>query len=326
VLRVATLTVGVVLAAAGCASANTIGSPRSSVSAASASSVVARSCVDADPSVPPPVMPAVSGVTPTGDLAAAWSLDGGRFTIAPAGNSRPAVDRAQALCTLLAALAATHFGVLQEESGLTLLLGKVTISDQLLRSSLDAGADQTGVQPPPPLTPFHSRLSWVAVIDPALMSSCPAFTDTSPPPPTTPEPVPAIVPYQALVLDATTGADGIVYQARTNQPCFPDTTFGPGVTALLLNMSVPWRLVSRDNSGRSGTIAVSVTACDSYPTGANTSRDTPGLVEFDVWRPVASCGPLTEKEQILRGPTVSDPLPLTLTHAPTGDLDVLPDT
>src|SRR5665213_1920010 len=124
-------------------------------------------------------MPAVPGVTPTGDLAAAWSLDGGQFTIAPAGDSRPAVDRAQALCTLLAALTATHFGVLQEESGLTLLLGKVTISDHLLRSSLDAGADQAGVQPPPPLTPFHSRLSWVAVIDPALMSSCPAFTDTS---------------------------------------------------------------------------------------------------------------------------------------------------
>ena len=65
----------------------------------------------------------------------------------------------------------------------------------------------------------------------------------------------------------------------------------------------------------------SVTPCDVYATGANTSRDTPGLVEFDVSRPIAECGTPTDQNQTLRGPTVSDQLPQTLVHAATGDVD-----
>jgi hypothetical protein len=318
--------VGVLVAVPGCASGNPAVSHGSAAPLQSAPPPEAvRPCVDPHPAVPPPVSPAVPGVQPNGELASVWTLDGGQLTVAPATGEQPVVDHAQALCTLLAALGINHFGVLDFGSGLTLLLGKVTIADQLVRSAVDVGGAQVGVQPPPPPTPFHSRLSWVAVIDPAIPSSCP----TTPPASSSPEAsvvaVPRIVPYQALVLDAMTAKDGIVYEARTNANCQPNLTFGPSVAALLVNVSVPWRLLSRDPGGLFGTIAVSVTACDSYGSGANSSRTQEGLVEFDVWRPIADCGAPTEKDQILRGPTVSDPLPMTLTHAAIGDVDVTPE-
>lgn len=317
---------GVLAAVAGCASMATARSRGSSAPVPPAPTQVTRPCVNADPAVPPPVSPAIPGVRPNGDLASVWKLDGGQLTVTPATAARPSVSRAQALCTLLAGLGINHFGVLEADSGLTLLLGKVTIADQLVRSPLDVGGEQVSVQAPPAPTHFHSRLAWVAVIDPPIVSSCPMTPPALGSPGASSQAVAQIVPYQALVLDAMTGADGIVYEARTNQPCQPNQTFGPQVAALLVNVSVPWRLVSRDPSGLFGTIAVSVTACDSYPTGANASRDHAGLVEFDVWRPIAGCGTPAEKDEILRGPTVSDPLPPKLIHAPIGDVDVTPDT
>lgn len=332
-ISAAALAVGTLAVLSACAS-RPIAAPQgssapavSSAAGASSSALVSRPCVHPDPPDPPPVSPAIPGVAANGDLASVWSLDAGQLTVAPAAGARPAVERAQAMCTLLAALAINGGRVLEEGSGLTLFLGKVSIADRLLRSPLDAG-EGGPVQPPPLLTPFHSRLAWVAVIDPPLMSSCPAMLAGSPLA-TSPAPsrdaVPTIVPYQALILDATTADDGLVYEARTNEPCQPDATFGPGAGALLVEMSVPWRLVSRDPGGLTGSIEVSVTLCDDYATGANTSRDISGLVEFVVGRPVAGCGIPTAKSQILRGPTVSDQLPPTLIHAATGDLDVIPD-
>jgi hypothetical protein len=112
---------------------------------------------------------------------------------------------------------------------LTLIFGKVTVSDPLLaaRLPIDPGL--------PAPTPFHSRLAWVAVVDPPIMAACP----------TTPPPVgssssssdgaasssvsspPVVVPYQLVVLDALTGTDGLVYGARTNNPCGSGALDGP---------------------------------------------------------------------------------------------------
>ena len=284
----------------------------------SSGSVADDLCVNPNPALPTPVSPAIPGANVDGGMASAWSLDGGRAIVASAGDAHPAVDRQQALCTLLAAQDMSHFDVLGDDSGFSLVLANVTIADQLLASPVDVGGE-VGVQSPPPLTPFHSRLAWVGVIDPPVMSTCgtDGFASTTPSPP--------LVPYQLLILDAKTGAEGVVYSARSYSPCTGSPASGPAVSTLTVEASVPWRLLSRDPSGLFGTIAVTVTACDSFGSGANTSSAHVGELEFDVWEPLAACGSPYQPRQTVRGPTVSDPLPLTLTHAPVGYRDAEPD-
>jgi hypothetical protein len=252
-------------------------------------------------------------------MASAWSLDGGQAIVAPAGDVHPVVGRQQALCTLLAAQDVSHFGVLDGDFGFSLVIARVTISDQLLASPEDVGGE-VGAQSPPPLTSFRSRLSWVGVINDPVISTC-GNTGSAPS-----SPPPSLVPYQLLILDAATGTDGVVYQARTYSPCTGSRAFGPEVATLTANVSVPWRLISRDPGGLFGTIEASVTTCDSYGGGANTSRAHAGELEFDVSRPLAQCGTPHGTVQNLHAPTASDPLPLALTHAPLGYSDVAPDT
>jgi hypothetical protein len=307
----------VCLAVAGCASKNSVASRTSGVRPIS-SPAITQLCVDPHPAVPKPVSPAIPNVRADGTLASTWSLDGGQATVAPAGGVQPRVERQQALCTLLAANDSNGFEVLDDDSGFSLVLGKVTIADQVLATP-DPVPASAGMQQPPPPVPFHSRLAWIGVIDPPWMSTCGTIGFASSTPSS------ALVPYQLLILDADTGADGLVYGARSYSPCTGSPASGPDVAPLVVNMSVPWRLVSRDPGGLFGTIAVSVTTCDNYAIGANTSSSQLGLVELNVWRPIDACGTAKEVDQTVRGPTVSDPLPPTLTHAAVGYRDAAPD-
>jgi hypothetical protein len=90
-------------------------------------------------------------------------------------------------------------------------------------------------------------------------------------------------------------------------------------------VSLPWRLLSRDPGGLFGTVEASVATCDSYNGGVNTSSAHVGELEFDVWRPITPCVGTHKTDQIVHGPTVSDPLPATLTHAALGYRDAEPD-
>jgi hypothetical protein len=319
------------LMAAGCGSRTTASSLSGVVPAVSLSPAVSQSssapqsssaadvCVDPNPAAPKPVSPEIPDANGTGGMASAWSLDGGQAVVAPAGDAHPGVDRQLALCTLLAAEDSSNFDVLDADSGFSLVLAKVTIADQILASPQDVGGE-VGAQSPPPLTPFHSRLAWVGVMDPPFMSTCgpDGFAVTSPSPP--------LVPYQLLILDAATGADGLIYQTRFYSTCTGTPAFGPDVSTLMVNESVPWRLLSRDPGGLFGTIEATVGSCDSYGGGANTSRAHAGELEFDVSRPVGQCGTPHGTVQTLHAPTASEPLPLSLTHAPLGYVDVAPDT
>lgn len=306
------------LAVAGCASRTATASRSSGVSAIS-SPITGSLCVEPHPAAPKAVTPAIPNVAADGGLTSTWSLDGGQATVGSAGSAHPRVDRQQALCTLLAASEINGYEVLQDDTGFSLVLGKVSIADQLLATP-EAAATDVGAQSPPPLRSFHSRLAWVGVVDPPVRSSCgfDGFASSTP--------SPVQVPYQLLVLDADTGADGVVYEARTYSPCIGSPSFGPEVAPLMVNVSVPWRLISRDPGGMFGTIAVTVRTCDSYGDGANTSSLQVGLLEYDVARPIDACGPSKEASQTLRGPTVSDPLPPTLTHAALGYRDTEPDS
>jgi hypothetical protein len=319
------------LLAAGCGSRTTASSlsgvvPTVSSSTASSlsssapqSSSASNVCVDPNPAAPTPVTPPIPDANGRGGMTSAWSLDGGQAIVAPAGDVHPAVNRGEALCTLLAAQDISHFDVLDADSGFSLVLAKVTIADQLLAAPINYG-EEVGVQSPPPMMPFHARLAWVGVIDPPWMSTCGSdgFASTTPAPP--------LVPYQLLILDAQTGTEGVVYGARSYSPCTGSTASGPDVSTLMVEASVPWRLLSRDPGGLFGTIEATVGSCDSYGGGANTSGAHPGELEFDVSRPIAQCGTPHATIQILHAPTASEPLPLSLTHAPLGYVDVAPDT
>lgn len=307
------------LVIAGCAS-HTAAVSRSSGVSPIALPVATPPCVDPHPVVPNPVRPAVPHLGGDGGITSTWSLDGGQATVAPAGGARPKVSRQQALCTLLAADEINGLPVVQDGTGFSLVLGNVTIADQLLATPEDPADTEAGAQSQPPLNPFQSRLAWIGVVDPPLMSTCgmDGFASSTP--------IPTLVPYQLLILDAATGSDGLVYSARAYSICTGSPASGPEVSALMMNVSVPWRFISRDPGGQFGTIAVSVTTCDSYGSGANTSRSQVGLLEFDVVRPIDACGTVTESDQILHGPTVVDPLPTTLTHAAVGYADRSPDS
>jgi hypothetical protein len=314
------------LVAAGCGgrSAASLSSvvPSTSASSATASTLSAADfCVDPNPVPPAPVNPAIPDADGNGGMESAWSLDGGQAIVEPAGDASPAVDRQRALCTLLAAQDLSHFDVLQDDSGFSLVLAKVTIADQLLASPADAGMDvgtEIGIQSPAPLSAFHSRLAWVGVIDPPFMSTCggDGFATTSPSPP--------LVPYQLLILDAATGADGLIYETRQYSTCTGTPAFGPDVSTLDVNVSVPWRLLSRDPGGLFGTVQATVTSCDTYGGGVNTSSAPVGELEFDVSRPITPCVGTHETDQIVHAPTASDPLPLALTHATLGYIDAEP--
>ena len=278
-------------------------------------------CVDPNPTAPAPVAPAIPDANGKGGMASAWSLDGGQAIVAPAGNAHPLIDRQRALCTLLAAQDVSHFDVLSGDSGFSLVLAKVTIADHLLASPADAATDvgtEVGVQSPAPLSPFQSKLAWVGVIDPPFMSTCggDGFAATSPSPP--------LVPYQLLILDAATGTDGLIYETRYYSTCTGTPAFGPDVSTLTVNVSVPWQLLSRDAGGLFGTVQATVTSCDVYGGGVNTSSADVGELEFDVQRPITPCTTTHKTDQIVHAPTASEALPRELTHAPLGYRDVEP--
>jgi hypothetical protein len=316
----------------GCASAGTAGrspattgasSPVGHPAATGSDAADGTPCINPDPVTPSPVQPPVPGVSADGNIAKSWSLDDA-ITVAPADGAVAAISRQRALCTLLAATDIRGSGLLGDT--LTLILGKVTVSDALLASRLPI---DPGLPAP---TPFHSRLAWVAVVDPPIMAACPS---TQPPvsssgssagvnaSPTVSSP-PVVVPYQLVVLDAVTGTDGLVYGARTNNPCGSGALDGPYVRPLVVAVSVPWRLISRDPGGLFDTIALAVRTCDNVSQYEGAYATAEGVVEFEVSRPIANCGKGTESVQTLQGPAVGDRLATTLTHAATGFVDTTP--
>jgi hypothetical protein len=325
-----------VLLVVGCASAGTVGqspapmgssSPVGSQTATGSAAANGSPCMNPDPGTPSPVRPAVPDMSADSTIAASWSLDHA-ITVAPANGAAPVISRQRALCTLLAAEDIRGSDLVDDDSGLTLILGKVTISDALLAAPLQ-DADTTDLEPPP-LAAFHSRLAWIAVVDPPIRAACPAtqqpISSSGPPgdveASATVSSPPVVPPYQLVVLDAVTGTDGLVYAARTNNPCASGALYGPDVDTLMLTVSVPWRLISRDPGGLFDTIALTVRTCDDFGDGAYATAA--GVVEFEVSRPVAKCGTSKESDQTLQGPAIGALVATTLTHAATGLDDTTP--
>ncbi len=296
------------------------------------SGVLASTCVVPDPPAARQVSSPAGGAASNARFTRAVDLDAGNLTIGPPPKTaHPAISAKLAECNLRAALTSEGFPVEYEiqVAGLTFGLATVSVRDSMLTGhSLTQGISGTGLPHPPALHPYHQRPAWVAIIQPEIVSSCPAITAQGPGPMPTPTPkVPKLPGYQVLVIDANTGADGFDYAAARNANCFPGIE-EPSLTPAVEDVSVPWTLVSRNPDNYSGTIDIPVRACDGFATGGayNVSRDKPGLLMTEIERPFNECGAPHTQGVRLQAPTVSSTLPRVLIHAPLGAVDKSPWT
>lgn len=288
-------------------------------------------CVDPTPTMPKPVDSPLAQHFQDARVRTAFSLDGGAFRAAPApSDARPAIGAPLAFCNLLAGATATNSHVIDVATahGMSFGLAVVTVADSVLRtgprSYLVGGREQDASLPP-----YRARLAWIAVTESDVVSACPAMPATSAARPTAvPKRLPA---YQILAVDAGTGADGIVYSARTNASCGQDGYQPARVAPAAEFVSLPWTLVSRGPGPQSATISYRPRPCDQQDdlgTFADTGRpavwadrDHSGLVKAELERVLESCGPATPTDVLLRSPTLTTDLPEHLVHAPIGAED-----
>ncbi len=343
--------------AAGAAAA-TLGCGASSPSATNptppaAAAVLSSTCLD--PAAPPVgQVPGPAAGTATRDrFNRPLTIDQGALTIAPPpASADPRIPARLAECNMLATSTAQNFPVADEvrQNGLTFGLAVVTVRDNLLRGhSASAGVTGTGILTPPPLRPYHQRLAWVAITDPVLISnggtsssggssgggsssgsaarstvgpgSVPAPGRGSPSPhqPVTTPPSDPTAAYQVLVTDADTGSDGLLLSTS-------DSGIGAGgpvnLDALRELVSLSWTLVSFDSGGYSATITMPLRSCDGVPDAILADRTHPDLINADIERPIADCGPATNHNVALHAATVTSTLPSRLVHGPLGAVDV----
>jgi hypothetical protein len=288
-------------------------------------------CVNPTPDSPGPIDTAIARDFAGERLQSAFSLDDGMFRAAPAPPStQPRVSASIALCNLLAGATANNFSVIgaAAQNGMSFGLGVVTVAGSVLktgsRSYLVGGQEQTAS-----LQPYNARLAWIAVIEPEVAASCPAMPAT--PSPRLLPPEKSLPAYQILAFDADTGADGIIYSARTNALCglpgYQPVSVAPAVEFV----SVPWTLVTRGPGPQFATISYLPRSCDQRDLGTLVGtgqpvvvadETNPALVGVDLERILTACGPAVPTSVLLRSSGPSTDLPRQLVHAPVGALDV----
>jgi hypothetical protein len=289
-------------------------------------------CINPTPTKPKPVDTALAQNFANERVQKTFLLDGGNFRAAPPRNARPDISAMLAFCNLLAGATADGFTVVDAaaQHGMSFGLGVVTVSDAVLNTGPQSFVID-GVQRTASLQPYHARLAWIAVIKPDVVSSCPK----QPPPSSSPPserttPTKRLPGYQILVFDADTGADGIIYQAESNDPCgypvYRPARLEPAVEFI----SAPWTLVDRGPGPKSATISYQRRPCDQFPplrfagTGQPVvmpERARPALVFVDLARVLTTCGPAVSVNVLLRSATLATDLPAQLVHAPVGARD-----
>jgi hypothetical protein len=210
--------------------------------------------VKSNPTPPRPVDTAVAKDFSDGRIQTTLSLDDGYFQAVPApSNAQPTVTADAAFCNLLAGATSNNFSVEQAatENGLSFGLAVVTVADSVLKPGpqtyLFAAQERTAS-----LSPYHARLAWIAVIEPVVESSCPEM-------PAEPSaksilPQPRLPGYQILAIDADTGADGIIYSAKTNALCGGSGYRAAEVAPAVEFVSEPWTLIKRGPGPQSAII------------------------------------------------------------------------
>lgn len=274
-------------------------------------------CVDPRPAA---VKPMVHVPVRDERFTGPFGVDHDALLIEPTDDA-PGVSYQQARCTLLSAFTVQGLPLTEEiagTAGISIGLGVVRVRPTP-SYGYEYGTTGAGSPTPPAVRPFRERLVWAAVIRPTLMSSCPSFTPGHLP--RRRKTPPDVTGDQVLLLDARTGATGMIYDARSPGACFGGTQAAQ-LTPLVQAVSVPWTMVRR--AGNRATIAASARRCDGIDPTVNVDRFQPGLVRVQVLRPVARCGSAVRHELRLLPPTLYDPLPTHVVHARIGAWDVAP--
>jgi hypothetical protein len=271
----------VMLTMAGCASMPHAGQTTSDAGAAA--SAPSASAPSGAVTLPACADPAASGkmllsTTPDGPakdaitgnaVTTAFSLENGAFAAAPPpAGLVPAVTAEQAGCQLTSAMGVRGFGTGPGRLGLaTVTIGRdVTFQDS------------AGVSVPVPhrsVPVYQQRVAWILVT--AVnnnVSSCPsmdpaaASRQTISTPPAT-QPTVAETPYEIFSIDASTGADAVMFEDGTSPPCFGGPPGPPLVSVPYQILSVPWSMTSRAVDGQSAQITSAWASCEVYTgTGA----------------------------------------------------------
>ena len=274
--------------------------------------------------LPPPAASDVNG----GRFVHQLTLDDGGLVVnPPADGDQASYSGDDAVCEVLASTYDNN-GAVGRQSADTIAVGlaRVTVKDDLLgHGSLGEGESYGSVdgipdvnpQRPSP-TPYQDRLAWVAVLAPVISSSCPAMIGGSSPAPNHDEP--GHHGYQVFLVDATSGADALLYVERRNGACPGSMPDGPWVDVPLTSVSVPWQLQSQEPDRSSAQISFNIADCDGYA-GVIFTDDTtnPGLVRVVLERPYGP--PCSDEKSItekLRVAHIGYDLPAHLEHAAIG--------
>jgi len=325
------------MALVGCGSTSTRTTPAPTTTTVATGGVPSDSpltgCVDATPKTRP--LPGVSGDFSDGRVAKTLNLDDGRFEAEPpADTAHPAVGRSNAFCNLLAGV--NRVNGTFAGSAVAFGLAKLTVDPSLATDGQDftaIGPDGKPIAAPEAhLTPYRSRLAWIAVFAADdLVTSCPPM----PVSPTTATPPSTTAPnggetYEIMAVDAATGANGILYTTTSANPCGQPGFRAPSYQPAKIRVSLPWKLVSRGPGASWATISYTSRPCDDRTFTIDTAtnleavlldRDHPGVVDVTLERTLTTCGPDEQVKIPLRSAMPGQPLPEKLTHAPVGAVD-----
>lgn len=259
--------------------------------------------------------PAVTDLT-GGAAARGFSLDGGKFSIAPPARDVPRVSRVQAECEEQAAVGVNGFpaSLTGLGSGLAIGYGLVTVSSRLPVNPWNGYYPQM-TAPTPAAASYRGRLAWVVVFRHELVASCPASTSTTPPPA---QPAYKGYYYNVFIVDAATGRDALIYSEAVPFPCNGYGITPPSLTIPVELTSVPWKLDSRAADGFWGTATAYVPSCDQYDSEARVIQGTDVVRVLAYGQVGRNCGPPRPVTVYVQAATVFQRLPRTLVHAPTG--------
>lgn len=270
-----------------------------------------------------PELAGPAAVSLTGGAArSGFTLDDGAFSLSAPGRSRPTIGQEEARCRALAAMTFDGYSLAEwAVTGYALGYGKVSIAQSAmdnLQTNSTVYTGGTGGIPHspvlPPITSYRDRLAWAFVVRAQQGSSCPAEAGTTPPS--------AVLPtdygYAVFLLDASSGGGALVYQEGGVNSCGEPGRQAPSVSQPLDQVSVPWRLVSRDGDDYGGQIQALVLPCDGYSRAVNVLYGT-STVQVTVQRPVGyACGTQRWVPLRLLAATVTTKLPTHLVAARTG--------
>lgn len=295
-------------------------------------------CVDPEPARSRPVDTAISRHLTGGRVTSQLSLDGGAFRASPpARTATPRISDAQAYCNLLAGVDSSNRVMIDSlgAHGVSFGLGVLTVSDSVIRARqfTPVGPDFKPLEAPHVhVARYHSRLAWIAVFEPEVVTSCPAM-QAVPSPTSGPRAAPQkeLPGYQIIAIDAETGASGILYSATTDNFCGRPGTRGPSIAPAQMFVSLPWTFTKRGPGPKNATITYAARSCDepisvfsdvTEQPVVSPDEGSPARVDVVVSRDLETCGPAKTVSIGLQSATRRTDLPTHLIHAPTGARDV----